>query len=127
MRIFLVALSACVCVSQPARAEILASPVIFGNPVGSVTVCYLMNHGSTAVSFLTPRIQIRSSDVVGVISDSCAGRKTLGPGAGCRLVATVQNYANASCRVNLSSKTNVRGNLESRTSTNNTRSSVELR
>ena len=98
-----------------AQAELFGSAPSYGGPSQTVAVCYFSNLGSSAVSFSSTRIYKEFGVTVSVPINNCS---TLGSQASCRYVANIANSVAHWCRADVSSKSNLRGRIEIRDSSN---------
>src|SRR5437763_7967251 len=98
-----------------------ATDVMATGPVGTfnenVGVCYLINFGTSSVTLTSIGIHAASTTrdvLIPSISNNCGG--TLLPGATCRTVSNIGDSL-YECKAVVSSKTNLRGELETRSNT----------
>jgi hypothetical protein len=97
-------------ISGAGAAQLLAtSPLeIDGN---NIAVCSLINIGSAGVTLSPVGIYV-DYQLMPAISNTCG--KTLLPGKSCRVVESTEIANYFECRVSVSDKTNIRGELEDR-------------
>lgn len=109
MRAVLVALVLASVTAGAARAETIASPPSYADGQALV-VCRLYNAGSTTVTFDSTRVVPELAPFDLTISSTCTGR--LAAGKSCSWSARILSGGAHLCRVNLSSRTNVRGVMQ---------------
>jgi hypothetical protein len=107
-----------------AQAEIMAAGAAYGSNAQVTGVCYLFNAGSTSVVVSSIRIYDEVGNAYIVISGNCG---TLAPNRSCRTVARIFSDIAYSCKALVSSKANLRGELEFRDSAGTVLSNLELR
>jgi hypothetical protein len=97
-------------VSEADASQLLAtSPLeIDGN---NIAVCNLINIGSTSVTISSVGIFV-DYQLLPASSNTCG--KTLSPGKTCHVVESTEIANYFECRVSVSDKTNIRGELEDR-------------
>ena len=108
-----------------ARAtDILAAGAAYGSNDQVTGVCYLFNAGTINETVSSIRIYDEVGNAYIVVSGNCG---TLLPKRSCRTVARIFSGIAYSCRALVSSKINLRGELEFRDSTGHTITNLELR
>ena len=126
MRLELVAAAIWLGIGSAHAAELAGGP-IDGGFNQRTAVCYFFNAGTAAVTLANPRILNLNGSAVSLTVNECAGG-TLGVFKSCGIAATVSNSTIYSCKVTVTpSKQNVRGILDTRTSSQVTLQNIELR
>lgn len=106
--------------------QILSAGTIYGGPAQARVVCYFYNSGTSAVSLAGTRITDHLGNVQVLAINQCGAN--LPAGQSCGIAANAAGNTPYACRTVVSpNKTNTRGILEVRNSSQVTLQNVELR
>lgn len=108
-----------------AQAEILAGGPIYGGAAQTGAVCYIFNAGVSSVILGTAQIRTQNGLLKPLNANNCAA--TLAARHGCAFAANIGTNVAHECQMDISSKTDVRGNLEIRNTAGDILNNIELR
>lgn len=128
MRSGLVAVAVMLAMGATANAaDILSAGTIYGGPAQAVAVCYFYNSGTTPLGLSGTQLSDQFGNISTLTVNQC-GSATLLPGRACGIAANIANNSVYSCKTVVSpNKTDARGILEVRDSSQRTLQNIQLR